>query len=112
MITANDFIAQARARGFDFYTGVPCSFLTPLINGVIAAPGLAYVGAASEGEAVAIAAGAWLAGRQDGGDVPELRPRQRGQSADLAERAVPHPDPAGDDLARPSPASRTSRSTR
>src|SRR5450432_3192670 len=64
MIDAGDFIAAARAGGLDFYAGVPCSFLTPLINGVIGADGLDYVGAASEGEAVAIAAGAWLAGRQ------------------------------------------------
>src|SRR3954447_984582 len=64
MISAGSFIQQAQRRGFDFYTGVPCSFLTPLINGVISTPGLDYVGAASEGEAVAIAAGAWLAGRQ------------------------------------------------
>ena len=64
MITAADFISAARARGFDFYTGVPCSFLTPLINGVMSDRALAYVGAASEGEAVAIAAGAWLAGRR------------------------------------------------
>ncbi|EHM03388.1 phosphonopyruvate decarboxylase [Acetobacteraceae bacterium AT-5844] len=64
MITADSFIAEAGAAGFDFYTGVPCSYLTPLINGVLSAPSLAYVGAASEGEAVAIASGAWLAGRQ------------------------------------------------
>jgi phosphonopyruvate decarboxylase len=64
MIEAADFIDAARDRGFAFYTGVPCSFLTPLINGVIGAKGLDYVGAASEGEAVAIASGAWLAGRQ------------------------------------------------
>jgi phosphonopyruvate decarboxylase len=64
MITADQFIAEAGARGFDFYTGVPCSYLTPLINGVLSSRGLSYVGAASEGEAVAIAAGAWLAGRQ------------------------------------------------
>ena len=64
MITAADFIDAARARGFDFWTGVPCSFLTPLINGVLSDRALRYVGAASEGEAVAIAAGAWLAGRR------------------------------------------------
>ena len=64
MIAAGDFIAEARRQGFDFYTGVPCSFLTPLINGVLSDAALAYVGATSEGEAVAIAAGAWLAGRQ------------------------------------------------
>ena len=59
------FHRRRRARaGFDFYTGVPCSFLTPLINGVLSARALDYVGAASEGEAVAIASGAWLAGRK------------------------------------------------
>ncbi len=64
MITADDFLKPARERGFDFYTGVPCSFLTPLINAVIGSRELTYVGAASEGEAVAIASGAWLAGRK------------------------------------------------
>lgn len=64
MVTAGEFITEASRAGFDFYTGVPCSFLTPLINGVLSSPALRYVGAASEGEAVAIAAGAWLAGRR------------------------------------------------
>ena len=64
MITADEFLGPARARGFDLYTGVPCSYLTPLINRVIGDGTLAYVGAASEGEAVAIAAGGWLAGRR------------------------------------------------
>jgi phosphonopyruvate decarboxylase len=64
MIRASDFLAAATAQGFDFYSGVPCSYLTPLINGVISDPRLAYVGATSEGEAVAIAAGAWLAGKK------------------------------------------------
>ena len=64
MIEADAFLRPARERGFDFYTGVPCSFLTPMINRVISDRTLDYVGAASEGEAVAIAAGAWLAGRR------------------------------------------------
>jgi len=64
MIEAGEFIAAAKKNGFDFFTGVPCSYLTPLINGVVSSSELAYVGAASEGEAVAIASGAWLAGRQ------------------------------------------------
>jgi phosphonopyruvate decarboxylase len=63
MIEAESFLAAARERGFDFYSGVPCSFLTPFINRVIGDPAVRYVGAASEGEAVGIAAGAWLAGR-------------------------------------------------
>ena len=64
MIQAGDFLEGAKAEGFDFFTGVPCSFLTPVINRVISDPAARYVGAASEGEAVAIAAGAWLAGRE------------------------------------------------
>ena len=64
MIGADAFLAPARARGFAFYAGVPCSFLTPIINRVIGDRALEYVGATSEGEAVAIAAGAWLAGRK------------------------------------------------
>ena len=64
MITAREFIKEACQHGFDFFTGVPCSFLTPLINGVLNDRVLRYVGATSEGEAVAIAAGAWLAGCQ------------------------------------------------
>ena len=64
MIEADAFLEPAREREFSFYTGVPCSFLTPLINRVISDPALSYVGAASEGEAVAVAAGAWLAGRR------------------------------------------------
>ena len=63
MIHAAEFLAAARARGFDFFSGVPCSFLTPLINRVISDSNCDYVAATSEGEAVGIAAGAWLAGR-------------------------------------------------
>ena len=64
MIQARRLLAEAKAHGFDFFTGVPCSFLTPVINRVISDQDTEYVGAASEGEAVAIAAGAWLAGRE------------------------------------------------
>ncbi len=64
MIEAATFLQAARETGVGFYTGVPCSFLTPLINRVASDRTLRYVGAASEGEAVAIAAGAWLAGRE------------------------------------------------
>ncbi|MDB5368238.1 MAG: phosphonopyruvate decarboxylase, partial [Rhodospirillales bacterium] len=64
MITAVDFLTPAIARGWSSWTGVPCSFLTPLINGVASDRRLAYVPATSEGEAIAIAAGAWFAGRR------------------------------------------------
>ncbi len=64
MIQAADFLEQARLRGFNFFTGVPCSFLTPLINTVISDADTSYVAATGEGEAVGIAAGAWLAGKK------------------------------------------------
>ena len=63
-LEASAVLTAASAAGFSLYTGVPCSFLTPLINRVASDRTLRYVGAASEGEAVAIAAGAWLGGRQ------------------------------------------------
>ncbi len=64
MIQAEAFLGTGFDAGFDFYTGVPCSFLTPLIDGVLTDKRLTYVAAASEGEAVAIASGAWLAGHK------------------------------------------------
>ncbi|MEX2450525.1 MAG: phosphonopyruvate decarboxylase [Rhodospirillales bacterium] len=64
MIVADTFLKPARESGFDFFAGVPCSFLTSIINRVISGPEFDYVGAASEGEAVAIASGAWLAGHK------------------------------------------------
>lgn len=63
LLDASTFVAAARKASIGFYTGVPCSFLTPLINRTASDRSLRYVGAASEGEAIAIAAGAWLAGQ-------------------------------------------------
>lgn len=64
MIHARDFVDAAKRRGFRVYAGVPCSFLTPFINFVMGADGLHYLSAANEGDAVAIAAGAWLGGQR------------------------------------------------
>ncbi len=63
MIVADTFLDAAHARGFDLYSGVPCSYLMPFTNTAISSPTLSYVGAANEGDAVAIAAGATLGGR-------------------------------------------------
>lgn len=59
---AERFIAELRDHSFRFFSGVPCSYLTPFMNAVTAADGVAYVGAANEGDAVAIAAGTQLGG--------------------------------------------------
>jgi len=64
MIQASSFIEQAKAAGFSLYTGVPCSYLKPFINYVIDAPDIEYIGATNEGDAVAIASGAEIAGRR------------------------------------------------
>jgi phosphonopyruvate decarboxylase len=60
MIVAERFIEAARQHGFGLYTGVPCSYLKPFINTVIDSSQLHYIGAANEGDAVAIAVGAEL----------------------------------------------------
>ena len=62
MITADVFVKAARDRGFGLWSGVPCSYLKPFINFVIDSPEDRYIAAANEGDAVAIASGAALAG--------------------------------------------------
>ncbi|MBC6444387.1 MAG: phosphonopyruvate decarboxylase [Alphaproteobacteria bacterium GM202ARS2] len=62
MISSEAFFSCSMAHGYRFFCGVPCSYLTPLINGAISDERLQYVGASSEGEAVALASGATLAG--------------------------------------------------
>lgn len=64
MLEASDFISACISRDYTFFTGVPCSLLKPLINHVIQNNDLDYVTATSEGEAVGIAVGAYLAGRK------------------------------------------------
>lgn len=64
MIAAASFIEHLRGLGYSQYAGVPCSFLKPFINYVIDDPSLNYLGASSEGEAVGITLGAYLAGRK------------------------------------------------
>ena len=63
MIQADDFISAAKVLGFATWTGVPCSYLTPLVNRVIADPEMIYISSANEGDAVATASGAVLGGR-------------------------------------------------
>src|SRR6476646_9886485 len=60
MIEARDFVEAARARGFSWYAGVPCSYLTPFINYVLQDSSLRYLSMANEGDAVALIAGVTL----------------------------------------------------
>ncbi|NNE38618.1 MAG: phosphonopyruvate decarboxylase, partial [Gammaproteobacteria bacterium] len=64
MIDAEDFITVASSLGYDSYTGVPCSFLTPFINYVLNNNTLSYIGSANEGDAVATAAGMVIGGKK------------------------------------------------
>ena len=61
---AETLVRELLNRKVNFFTGVPCSFIKPLINYVIDSPECRYVPATIEGEAVAIAAGAYLAGQK------------------------------------------------
>lgn len=62
MIDTTTFGDELKALGFDFYAGVPCSFLKALINYAINE--CDYVMAANEGDAVAISSGATLGGKK------------------------------------------------
>lgn len=62
MINTREFGQSLKELGFDFYSGVPCSFLKYLINYAI--NHCEYVMAANEGDAVATCSGAYLGGRK------------------------------------------------
>jgi phosphonopyruvate decarboxylase len=63
-VTGAAFAALLEAKGYDFFTGVPCSMISGLIATLEAHPRLPYVPAVREDVAVGLAAGAWLAGRR------------------------------------------------
>jgi phosphonopyruvate decarboxylase len=62
MVNTKKFGDEMKTLGFDFYSGVPCSFLKALINYAINE--CDYVMAANEGDAVAVASGARLGGKK------------------------------------------------
>ena len=64
MIQASQFVEPAKQLGFDFWAGVPCSYLTSFINYIIGDMGLSYISSANEGDAVAAATGAVLGGHR------------------------------------------------
>ncbi|MEA3160884.1 MAG: phosphonopyruvate decarboxylase, partial [Gammaproteobacteria bacterium] len=86
MIEARHFVEAARERGFHWYAGVPCSFLTPFINYVLQDPSLHYVSMANEGDAVALIAGISIAG--DAG-VPHRRGITMMQNSGLGNAVSP-----------------------
>jgi phosphonopyruvate decarboxylase len=62
VIDTSRFGDQLRGYGFNFFSGVPCSYLTDLIN--YAVNECELIMAANEGDAVAICAGATLGGKK------------------------------------------------
>jgi len=64
VIEASEFVGPAKRLGFDFWAGVPCSYLTPFINYTIGDTALNYISSANEGDAVAAATGAALGGHR------------------------------------------------
>jgi len=64
VIEAREFVDPAKRLGFDFWAGVPCSYLTPFINYTIGDSELTYISSANEGDAVATASGAALGGHR------------------------------------------------
>jgi phosphonopyruvate decarboxylase len=64
VITGEGLLNALQERGIGPYTGTPCSYLQPLISYTIQRCKSDFIMAANEGEAVAIAAGAWLAGKR------------------------------------------------
>ncbi|WP_370644700.1 phosphonopyruvate decarboxylase [Sporosarcina sp. ACRSL] len=62
MLNTSEFGNELKKLGFDFYSGVPCSFLKSLINYAINECN--YIAAANEGDAVAIASGAYVGGKK------------------------------------------------
>jgi sulfopyruvate decarboxylase alpha subunit len=56
------FLEKARALGFDFYSGVPCSLLKAIFAALEKAPD--FVPATREDSAMGMAAGAYLAGKK------------------------------------------------
>lgn len=66
MIQAPDFLKALKSRGLDFFAGVPDSLLSPLGAALTADPEITHLVAANEGQAVALAAGRYLAAGRPG----------------------------------------------
>ena len=63
MIKPHEFVDTLKRQGFTRFTGVPCSFFQAAINYVLGQPDLRYTIVPNEGSALALASGAFLAGK-------------------------------------------------
>jgi len=64
MVSASQFCGMLKSHGFNFCTGVPCTILKDIILCLSSDPDLPYIPATREDEAMGIATGAYLAGKQ------------------------------------------------
>jgi phosphonopyruvate decarboxylase len=63
MINAAEVVGCLSDRGFGPYLGVPCTTLRPLLAGVLSSADV-FIATPNEGDAIGIAAGAYLTGRR------------------------------------------------
>lgn len=61
---AHRFMDLLDQNGYNFFTGVPCSYFAAVMHLLYSTPRYGYIGAVREDSAIGIAAGAWLGGRQ------------------------------------------------
>ncbi|CCQ90181.1 Sulfopyruvate decarboxylase, alpha subunit [Nitrospina gracilis 3/211] len=64
MLASDSFIEKLRERGYDFFTGVPCSLLSGLISALEAREDVSYFPSVREDAAVGLCAGAFMAGKK------------------------------------------------
>lgn len=64
MSHAPEFLNALKEGGFDFFSGVPCSFLKGVFTLLESEPSERYVSAVKEDAALGYAAGAWFGGRR------------------------------------------------
>ncbi len=100
MIDARAFVDAARARGFERYAGVPCSFLTPFIDFVLQRRDARLRVGRERGRRGRDDRRRRARGPARRDDDAELRPRQRGEPADVADVDVPAAAAADRDVAR------------
>ncbi len=58
------FVDLLEENGYDFFTGVPCSYFAGVLQVLDRESRFAYIGAVREDSAIGVAAGAYLGGRQ------------------------------------------------
>lgn len=64
MIDSIEFLNECKKLNYSLFTGTPCSYLKPFINKVIDSKDFEFIETTNEGDAVALASGAWLGGKK------------------------------------------------